>query len=318
MKTVRYVLKRILFIVLTLLIVMSLVFVITRVATLRSFLTNVPLSELVENAWVQLLDFYRGIWNEWSWGVNRYGQSLWDIFESKYTVTLRLNLIAFAIYVPAGLLLGIYSAVKKNTWIDHVIGSITLVLSSVPGFVMVFAMIMVFAYVVPIFPSQYPSVMASSFVKFKALFIPVAALSFQPLAQLARALRGELIETLYSEHLLLAKTKGLNNRQLLFRHALRNSLVPVIQLIPSSFLIALANAFIIELIYGVPGVALLFLDAIYRPGAFGGIIVFDSNTLVMITGFYVAIGLVAALLIDLAYAWIDPTMRIGSKRTIKD
>jgi oligopeptide transport system permease protein len=258
---------------------------------------------------------FRDVAADWNWGANRYGQSLWGIFESKYTVTLRLNLIAFAIYVPAGFLLGIYSAVKKNTWIDHVIGSITLVLSSVPGFVMVFALIMVFAYVIPLFPSQYPSVLADNFVKFKALFIPIAALSFQPLAQLARALRGELIETLYSEHLLLAKTKGLNNRQLLFRHALRNSLVPVIQLIPASFLTALANAFIIELIYGIPGVALLFLDAIYRPGSFGGVIVFDSNTLVMITGFYVAIGLVSALVIDLAYAVIDPTMRIGSKRT---
>lgn len=315
MKTVRYILKRLFFIVLTLLLIMALVFMITRIATMKSFSPNASFTDLLSYAWEQALLLFRGVWNEWNWGVNRYGQSLWGIFESKYTVTLRLNLIAFAVYVPAGLLLGVYSAVKKNTWIDHVIGGVTLVLSSVPGFVMVFALIMLFAYVIPLFPSQYPSVMASGFVKFKALFIPVAALSFQPLAQLARALRGELIETLYSEHLLLAKTKGLNNRQLLFRHALRNSLVPVIQLIPASFLTALANAFIIELIYGIPGVALLFLDAIYRPGSFGGVIVFDSTTLVMITGFYVAIGLFAALLIDLAYAWIDPTMRIGSKRT---
>ncbi len=207
---------------------------------------------------------------------------------------MNINLIAFALYLPLGILLGTIAAVKKNSWFDNVISFFTMIFSSIPSFILIFGFIMLFGYVLSWWPPQSPSVLADASMKLKGLAIPVLVLSFHPMATITRSLRGELIETLSSDHLLLARAKGLNFRQLLFRHTFRNSLVPVIQLVPATFLLVLTNSFFVEIVYGIPGLAGLFMDSIYQPMMDTGYFFIDTNTIMPISAFYAAIGLFAA------------------------
>jgi oligopeptide transport system permease protein len=315
MRLIKYILKRLVWMVITLALILTLVFIITRTSMILIWMPRQPFMDALMSAITQYVSYLEGVVTRWDWGLSRHGKDVWELFFTKLPFSMNINLIAFAIYLPIGVLLGTIAAVKKNSWFDNVISFLTMIFSSIPSFILIFAFIMVFGYVLKWWPPQSPSVLADGALKWKGLAIPVLVLSFQPIATLTRALRGELVETLNSDHLLLARAKGLNFRQLLFRHTFRNSLVPVIQLIPATFITVLTNSFFVEIVYGIPGLAGLFLDSIYQPMMDTGYFFIDTNTIMPISAFYAAIGLVAALVVDVAYVFIDPTMKIGSKRT---
>lgn len=118
-----------------------------------------------------------------------------------------------------------------------------------------------------------------------------------------------------SDHLLLARVKGLNKRQLVSRHILKNSFVPLLPEIPSAFLFALTGSFFVEIAYHVPGVAELFYDSLLSIGPFGvHYIDIDLNVMMIILCFYTLIGLVVILAVDISYRWIDPRILMGSSK----
>jgi ABC-type dipeptide/oligopeptide/nickel transport system permease component len=132
----------------------------------------------------------------------------------------------------------------------------------------------------------------------------ILALSFGTIAGLARFARAELTETLPSDYMLLARTKGLSRRQATARHALKNAMVPILPTIISSFVGILGGSFIIEKIFSIPGVGGLYLTAINSK---------DYDFFMMLSGFYLLVGLAAGLVVDLSYGVIDPRIRMGAK-----
>ena len=132
----------------------------------------------------------------------------------------------------------------------------------------------------------------------------VFAMCFGSIAGYARFTRAELTEVLTSEFMLLARTKGLTKAQATVRHALRNAMVPIFPSIVGEFVSVLSGSLIIEKIFSIPGVGGLYLAAINSQ---------DYDFFMMLSAFYLLVGLAAGLVIDLSYGVIDPRIRMGAK-----
>ena len=134
--------------------------------------------------------------------------------------------------------------------------------------------------------------------------MPVLALSFGTIAGLARFTRAELTETLTSDYMLLARTKGLTRAQATSRHALKNAMVPILPTIISSFVGILGGSLVIEKIFSIPGVGGLYMQSVFQR---------DYDVFMIDTIFYTLIGLLAGILVDISYGFIDPRIRMGEK-----
>jgi oligopeptide transport system permease protein len=283
-------------------------------ATTTQFLEGLPKLDLLKEIFETYKVYLMNIITNWDWGISEESEDVWDLVVRKIPITLKINMIAFFVYVPLALLLGLISSVKKNQFTDQTISIFTLVFSSIPPFVMGFALILIFGYQLGWLPPLYPVEPHSFTERILGFFIPVIALSAAPVANLTRLMRGELLETYSSDHLLLARIKGLNNRQVIFRHALRNSIVSVMPALSFTFIGVLTWSFLLEVIYNIQGLANLFMDAMFKPYMDIHYVSIDIYTTILIAVFYTTLGLIMALIIDVLYAVVDPRIKMGHKK----
>ncbi len=256
-----------------------------------------------------------GLWisnivTDWDWGVStrlRVNVPAFLVLSERMPVTLKLNFLALFVYIPIGFGLGILAALKKNTWVDNVISLGVMIFISVPSFVVMSLLVLVFGYQLGWLPQKYPAAYIEGWIQVKALVLPVLGLSFGAIAGLTRLTRAEITEVLTSEFLLLARTKGLTRSQAIVRHAMRNSMVPLVPSIIGSFVGLLSGSVIIEKIYNIPGTGSIYIAALTR-GAY------DYNVILVSTAFYTTIGLFAVLLVDLSYGIVDPRIRMGARK----
>lgn len=258
----------------------------------------------------QYFQWITNIITDWNWGYSTRVQAnvpVFDILKSRMGVTLRLNLIALFFYIPIGFSLGILAALKKNSLTDNVISLGVMIFISIPSFVLTTLLLMLFGYQLGWLPTQFPSADMAGSIQFTGLILPVLGLSFGSIAGLTRLTRAELTEVLTSEFLLLARTKGLTRTQSVIRHAMRNSMVPLVPSIIGSFVSLLSGSVVIELIYGIPGTGRIYIRAMTRNS-------YDYNLVLGTTAFYTIIGLFAVLLVDLSYGIVDPRIRMGARK----
>lgn len=325
MSTLKYVLKRLAFAALTFFIIISICFLLVRMlpnevvasfgkdtelliqqrvrqGILYADGTPVPLME-------QYVSFLKNTLLGLNWGVSEKlypMQDVFTVFLSKLPATVLVNTYSSLLAVPTGLLLGIYAALKKNKWQDHVISTGVMVLVSVPSYIYAFLI----QYILCFKLKWFPLVMNAgtdyfTWDMFRSMFPAVLALSLGSIAGYARFTRAELTEVLTSEYLLLARTKGLTRAQTTVRHALRNAMVPIFPSIISEVIAVLGGSLIIESIFVVPGVGPLYVASITAR---------DYNMFILLSAFYTLIGLVAGIVVDLSYGFIDPRIRMGSKK----
>lgn len=255
----------------------------------------------------QYIIFLRKVFTEWDWGVcTKVGTYLSPVTKhiaQKLPATIAVNLSAVIVSIPLGLLFGIYAALKKNKWQDHVISVVIMLFISVPSYIYAF----VLQYFMGFRLGWFPIVVDSGTNYFSpsmlhSMALPIMAMSFGTIASLMRSVRAELTETLTSDYMLLARTKGLTRRQATLRHALRNSMVPIMPLIISEFVMVLSGSLIIEKIFGIPGIGSTYVSSILER---------DYSLFLAVSMFYTVISLVATLVIDLSYGLVDPRIRIG-------
>lgn len=258
----------------------------------------------------QYFAWLKNIITKWDWGLSTKvepGKPVFNIIKDRIPTTMIINIIALFFYIPIGLTLGIIAALKKNKPADNFISFAVMIMISIPSFVIMIMLVMGFGYHLEWVPSIFPAKDADLGLRLRGLILPVLAMTFGPIASLTRVTRAELTEVLTSEFLLLARTKGLTRKQAVIRHALRNSLVPLVPGIIFSFVGILSGSVIIERIYSVPGTGTIFIKALTKNA-------YDYNLLLCSTAFYTAISLTAVLLVDLCYGLIDPRIRMGGKR----
>lgn len=256
----------------------------------------------------QYLRWLVNIVTRWDWGLStviQINEPVVNIIATRLPVSMRLNIISLIVAVPIGFIFGIIAALQKNRPADHIISTGVMVFISIPSFVFITFLLIIFAYKNQILPSQWPGTGMPLDYRIKAYIIPVGALSFGTIAGFARYTRAELTEIMSSEFLLLARTKGLTKRQTVIRHALRNSMVPIVPMIIGQFIGILSGSMILESIYGIPGIGSLFIRAL------GGK---DYNVVMVDMAIFTTIGLFAGLLVDLSYGIVDPRIRMGARK----
>ncbi len=256
----------------------------------------------------QYFNWLINIVTRWDWGTSTFielNTSAIEIIARRLPFTMQINIISLVLAVPTGFILGIIAALKKNKPTDHIISTSVMVFISVPSFVTITLLIGVFAYGLGWLPSQWPSSAAPINFRILGFFIPVLALSFGTIAGFARFMRAELTEIMASEFLLLARTKGLTKTQAVVRHAIRNSLVPLVPGIIGQFIGILSGSIILENLYGIPGIGNLFITAISAK---------DYNVIMVDMAIFTLIGLFAGLLVDITYGLVDPRIRMGARK----
>ena len=317
----KYVIKRILLMFLTLFVIMTMCFVLIKLLPLPAVREmgrdiNLIMAKREQMGYnkpimVQYFLFWKSIVTAWDWGVGEQmyeGLSVWNVLISKLPYTVLVNLYSILIAIPLGLMLGIYAALKKNRWQDHLISTLVVVFISVPSYVYVFLVQYLFCFRLGWFPLTLESLDNASLFSarmFRSMFPAIMSLGFGVVAGLTRYTRAELSEVLTGDYMLLARTKGLTKAQAISRHALRNAMVVILPMIIGEFIGILGGSLIIENIFAIPGIGNLYISSIN---------VRDYNFFMALTVFYTFIGLASGIIIDISYGFIDPRIRMGSKK----
>lgn len=317
----KYVIKRILLMFLTLFVIMTMCFVLIKLLPLPAVREmgrdiNLIMAKREQMGYnkpimVQYFLFWKSIVTAWDWGVGEQmyeGLSVWNVLISKLPYTVLVNLYSILIAIPLGLMLGIYAALKKNRWQDHLISTLVVVFISVPSYVYAFLVQYLFCFRLGWFPLTLESLDNASLFSarmFRSMFPAIMSLGFGVVAGLTRYTRAELSEVLTGDYMLLARTKGLTKAQAISRHALRNAMVVILPMIIGEFIGILGGSLIIENIFAIPGIGNLYISSIN---------VRDYNFFMALTVFYTFIGLASGIIIDISYGFIDPRIRMGSKK----
>ena len=317
----KYIIKRVLLMFLTLLIITTMCFVLIKLLPLPAIRemgrdVNLILAKREAMGYnkpimVQFYLFMKNILLHWDWGVGEQmyeALSVWDVMMQKLPYTVLVNLYSILFAIPLGLCFGIYAALKKNRWQDHVISTMVIVFISVPSYVYAFLVQYFLCFKFDLFPLQLASQATADFFSWKMFHSMVPAilsLSFGVIAGLTRYTRAELSEVLTGDYMLLARTKGLTKAQAISRHAMRNAMVVILPMIIGEFIGIMSGSMIIENIFGIPGIGNMFVASIN---------VRDYNFFMAMIVFYTFIGLASGIVIDISYGLIDPRIRMGSKK----
>lgn len=311
---VKYILKRLILFIIVIFIVMTLVFMLTRVAMLGIWGEPHPVSLDFKMAWGEYKIYLNNIFTRWDWGKTSLYEPIWSLVFRKMMVTLRYNLVAFALYFTTGIAFGVIAAYNKNRFIDYFISFFSMLFNSVPGFVFIFFLILVFGYMLNWFPPQEPSIQADSLTKFKGYFIPVLALSLGPMGRIAQLVRGEMLESMETPQYLLLRAKGLTKKQAFIRHGIKDSLVTLLPETIPLFVFVINMSFVIEYTYNITGITQLFFKSIIQVGDMNNAVMVSTVLVVPITVLLVSIVMIFSLITDVTLVLIDPRISIRSKK----
>jgi oligopeptide transport system permease protein len=226
------------------------------------------------------------------------GRSVTSIIEESFPISARLGLQAFCMALSFGICLGTFAALKPHLWQDRSILILTTAGLSVPSFILATLLQYSLAIYFPIFP-------LARWGTFAQTILPSLALSAAPMAFIARLTRTGLLEVLQSDYIKLAKAKGLPFKYWLWRHALRNALLPVLSYLGPLLANVLVGSFVIEKIFSIPGLGQWFVNSVSNR---------DYSLIMGLTLFYSLILLGTVFLVDLLYGIWDPRIRLMRQR----
>ncbi len=231
-----------------------------------------------------------------------YNQTVNSLLAQDLPKTLLLVGCSLVVALVVAIPIGILQAVKRNKPVDYVLTGVSFVGYAMPTFWVGLLLILAFSVKLPLFPSEGPQgpTIASALAQPRALVLPVATLSIITIAQYSRFMRAAAIDNLVEEYVRTARSKGISERQILLRHILRNSVMPIITLIGLNLPFLVSGAVITETVFNYPGMGLLFWNAAQYH---------DYPTLLGFTVVVAAVTVVGSLLADILYAAVDPRVR---------
>jgi peptide/nickel transport system permease protein len=242
----------------------------------------------------------------------RYHRPVTALLAERIPYTLQLAVLALLIDALLGIALGILSAVKQYSAVDKTVTLGSLIVYSIPGFWLALMLVLVFAVNLGWFPTSQTRSLDYELLSWGGklldrlwhLVLPVFVLGVASAAGTARYMRNQLLEVLSEEYILAARARGLKERTVILKHALRNALIPIITIYGLSLPFLLGGAVLIEKVFAWPGMGLLAVDAI---GARDYPIILATS---MIAAVLVVLG---NLLADLTYALVDPRVSYAKK-----
>lgn len=307
----RFILRRLGFVALTMVVASAIIFAATQV--IPGDITSVILGQFAtpeakQNLRVELgldrplvvqyLDWLVGfVKGDWGESINSH-VPIREIVFQRLGNSLTLAVAGFAMFVPLGILAGIAAALKKNSWVDNTISIGALVFIGLPEFVSGIVLIYVFSFKLGLLPAQSPIDLSLGFwSQWQMLVLPAVTISLTNLAYVTRMTRSSTVQVLETDYVRTAYLKGLSRRTVIGRHVLRNSLLPTVTIIALCIGWLVGGLIVTESVFSYPGIGRLLLFGIERRDI--PLIQAVSMLIVVVVG-------IANLVADVLYAWLNP------------
>ena len=220
-----------------------------------------------------------------------------QLIATRLPVSIAIGFYAVTLGAIVGLLLGLVAAFEHDTILDTICTVISVIGVSVPSYVFALALSYQFGFKMHLFPMLF-----STSEPFKSSVLPSISLSMFTMASIARFTRTEMLEVLGSDYMLLAESKGLSGPSLIFKHALRNALIPIITVLAPLIVDLMTGSLVVEKIFAIPGVGSLLVNAIQSN---------DYNVVISLSFIYSAMYIAIMLVVDILYGIIDPRIRLA-------
>lgn len=222
------------------------------------------------------------------------GRSVNNIIKEHFPASAKLGAISILLCLIGGIPLGIVSARHKDKWQDNASMVLVTLGVTVPGFVMASLLQYFLGVKLKLFPIM-------GFDSFKHAILPAIALSFFSLSFIARLVRSGMIEVMEQDYIRTARAKGLPETTVVYKHALKNAITPVVAFLGPLVAGLLTGSFVIEKIFGIPGLGRYFVNSITNR---------DYTVIMGLTVFYAAFLILMVFIVDIVYVWIDPRIKL--------
>lgn len=301
-----YIVKRIVSAVITLFLVATLTFFLMYLVPGGPFLSEKAPSQQTLKAlhekygldkpiWVQYLNYMkRLIRGDLGTSLKMRGQEVNDIIKTRFPVSAKLGLVAILLAVCIGIPMGAVAALNRGRWPDRLIMFFSTLGIAVPGFVTATVLMLFFGvrlHVLPTFGLTSPL----------HYVLPVVSLAFYPTSYISRLMRSSMLDVLGQDYMRTARAKGLSRLKALFKHALRNAVLPVVTYLGPMLANILTGSFVIEKIFTIPGLGSQFVGSITD----------RDYPLIMGTTIFLALLLITMnVIVDIAYKIIDPRIKL--------
>lgn len=222
------------------------------------------------------------------------GRTVNSIIKDGFPVSATLGFMAVCLALLIGIPAGIISALNQNKWQDNLamLGSIIGV--SIPSFVLAVIMIYVFGLKLGWLPT-------AMWGRPSQAIMPAIALALGPTAVIARLMRSTMLEVIQQDYIKTARAKGLPQRLVIYRHALKNALIPVVTFLGPYIAAVFTGSFVIERMFAIPGLGRYYVNSIYNR---------DYTVALGVTIFYSALLVFMNFVVDITYAWLDPRIQL--------
>ena len=305
-KTLLYILKRVGLALLTVWIVITITFFVMHAVPGNPFLKEKALSEeaiaalnakygLDKPLIVQYFTYLKNIVTKFDFGesLEKEGRDVLRIIMDGMKTSIKLGLSAAGLALVCGIVLGSVAALRRNKLIDRVIMVITTAFVSMPSFIMGTFMLLLFTITWHIFPANGTTA--------AGLVLPTVALSLSPMANITRLTRSSMLDVLGQDYIRTAKAKGVSRKNIIFKHALKNSLIPVITYFGPMLAYIVTGSLVVEQIFAVPGIGRAFVNSITGR---------DYPLIMGTTIVLAALIVIMNLLSDILYKIVDPRINL--------
>jgi len=303
----RFIIRRIIVIVPMLFIIVTLTWALVRLSPGNFYSGEKKLAPAVERnlrekyglnrPWY--VQYRKVIWNiarfDFGNSLKYEGQSVNQILWRALPVSATLGLTAYVIALLVGITMGTLAALRQNSWLDHTSMAIAMLGISIPNFVLGPLLVLVFSLTL----FWFPPALWNGFLS-KSLVLPALTLSAIYIAYIARLTRSGMLEVLRSDYIRTARAKGLSERQVVTRHALRGGLLPVVSFSGPALAFLITGTVVVERVFALPGLGNYFINACFNR---------DEPLIIGIVAFIAIAVLIFNLLVDISYAFIDPRIR---------
>ncbi len=253
--------------------------------------------------WVQYLDWLRDLLTGNLGKSYRYDLPAWEIIKPLLPVTIELAVLSTIIAILLGVPTGVISAIRQDTALDYALRVFSLAGLSMPSFWLGMVIILVVvAWIGWIPPMTYVSPAENFKIHMVQFLLPALAVGYRSSALIARITRSALLEVMREDYIRTAWAKGQSGRIVIWRHALRNAMLPVITVIGIEFAFLIGGLVVTETVFNLPGVARLLVQAVLWR---------DYPVVQNLVMFIAVVVILSNLFVDMLYGWLDPRVRYG-------
>ena len=305
LKTVRYIIKRLFLAVVTLWAVITITFFVMKAVPGDPFASEKAITPAAKAAleakygldkplWEQYLTYLNGaVHFDFGPSLKLRGREVTDIILDGMKTSAKLGVIALIIATSVGIVLGAIAALKRNTLFDKIIMVITTAFVSMPSFIMGTLLLMLFSITLRLLPANGATP--------GGMVLPIITLSLYPMAYITRLTRSSMLDVLGQDYIRTAKAKGVSEKNVIIKHALKNSLIPVITYFGPELAYIVTGSLVVEQIFAVPGIGRAFVSSIT-----GRDYTLIMGTTVVLASLIVIMNLVA----DIMYKVVDPRINL--------